>query len=115
MNKTVFALLGFGAVMAIGAGGGSASAMPLAALSSAESGPVVQVYHQGQPHRASRKPRQRIVVYPPAYGPPAHSYWVPYPDYNATYRGFDDPGFALRGNMPGCAVDLGYGRWEPCN
>jgi hypothetical protein len=29
-------------------------------------------------------------------------------------RGFDDPGYALRGNINGCAVDLGYGRWEPC-
>ena len=29
-------------------------------------------------------------------------------------RGFMDPGFAYQGNIPGCAVDLGYGRYEPC-
>jgi hypothetical protein len=36
--------------------------------------------------------------------------WVP-----PRYRGFDDPGFAYHGNINGCVVDLGYGRWESCN
>jgi hypothetical protein len=36
--------------------------------------------------------------------------WVPY-----WQRGFEDPGYAYHGNINGCAVDLGYGRWEPCN
>ena len=31
------------------------------------------------------------------------------------YRGFGDPGYAYHGNINGCVVDLGYGRWEPCN
>ncbi|MBV8754863.1 MAG: hypothetical protein JO328_18560 [Hyphomicrobiales bacterium] len=31
------------------------------------------------------------------------------------YRGFQDPGYAYHGNINGCAVDLGYGRWESCN
>ena len=30
-------------------------------------------------------------------------------------RGFRDPGYAYHGNVPGCASDLGYGRWEPCD
>ena len=30
-------------------------------------------------------------------------------------RGFRDPGYAYHGNIPGCASDLGYGRWEPCD
>lgn len=30
-------------------------------------------------------------------------------------RGFEDPGYAYHGNVNGCAEDLGYGRWEPCN
>jgi len=30
-------------------------------------------------------------------------------------RGFEDPGYAYHGNINGCAVDLGYGRWESCN
>lgn len=29
-------------------------------------------------------------------------------------RGFYDPGYAYHGNINGCAVDLGYGRYEPC-
>ena len=29
-------------------------------------------------------------------------------------RGFCDPGFAYHGNVNGCAIDLGYGRWSPC-
>jgi hypothetical protein len=50
---------------------------------------------------------------------PAHYYhhrrhhrggWVPY-----RLRGFQDPGYAYHGNINGCAVDLGYGRWESCD
>jgi hypothetical protein len=29
-------------------------------------------------------------------------------------RGYCDPGFAYHGNVNGCAIDLGYGRWGPC-
>jgi hypothetical protein len=36
--------------------------------------------------------------------------WVPYSE-----RGFNDPGFAYHGNLNGCVVDLGYGRWESCS
>jgi hypothetical protein len=36
--------------------------------------------------------------------------WVPY-----RLRGFADPGYAYHGNINGCVVDLGYGRWESCN
>ena len=39
-----------------------------------------------------------------------HGGWVP--PYR---RGFEDPGYAYHGNINGCAVDLGYGRWESCN
>ena len=30
-------------------------------------------------------------------------------------RGYEDPGYAYHGNVNGCAEDLGYGRWEPCD
>jgi hypothetical protein len=30
-------------------------------------------------------------------------------------RGFCDPGFAYHGNVNGCAIDLGYGRWASCD
>ena len=104
--KTGILLLAFAGMTAIGSLPASAGPLPVTALNDAASGDVVQVYHRGRPHRAYRYPRQRVVVYPHRYG---------YPDYYATYRGFEDPGFALRGNMPGCAVDLGYGRWESCD
>ena len=39
-----------------------------------------------------------------------HGGWVP-----RRLRGFADPGYAYHGNINGCAVDLGYGRWESCN
>jgi hypothetical protein len=29
-------------------------------------------------------------------------------------RGYCDPGFAYHGNVNGCAIDEGYGRWSPC-
>jgi hypothetical protein len=30
-------------------------------------------------------------------------------------RGFCDPGFAYHGNVNGCVVDQGYGRWISCD
>src|SRR5205085_7157455 len=64
-----------------------------------------------------RHHRRRAVV--PAYpqagrdapGCPGLRSWNPYnPD-----RGYCDPGFAYHGNVNGCAVDLGYGRWQSCD
>ena len=110
MTKTMLALIGAGAAMALLSGDAAAGAMPVTALGQQVQGDVAQVYHRGRPHRVYRSyPRQRVVVYPHRYAYPA------YPDYYATSRGFMDPGFAVRGNMPGCAVDLGYGRWESCD
>ena len=46
----------------------------------------------------------------PAPGCPGLRSWNPAnPD-----RGFCDPGFAYHGNINGCAIDEGYGRWSPC-
>ena len=36
--------------------------------------------------------------------------WVP-----QRLRGYADPGYAYHGNINGCVVDLGYGRWESCS
>jgi hypothetical protein len=106
MKTKMLALLSFGAVMMLGAGSVPARAMPMTPLTAAASGDVVQVYHHGRPHRIYRRYPERVVVYPQRYG---------YPDYYATSRGFMDPGFAVRGNLSGCATDLGYGRWESCD
>jgi hypothetical protein len=60
---------------------------------------------------ASDQRRHRVHVYRPyGYAPYAQQGWVPY-----SKRGFEDPGFAYHGNINGCAVDLGYGRWESCD
>jgi len=66
-----------------------------------------------------RKHARRAYVYVPvrprvlgsAPGCPGLYSWNPAnPD-----RGYCDPGFAYHGNVNGCAEDLGYGRWVPCN
>ena len=46
-----------------------------------------------------------------APGCPGLRSWNP----NNPARGYCDPGFAYHGNINGCASDLGYGRWEPCD
>jgi hypothetical protein len=101
MQKTL-AMIGSAGLFAAFAAASPAAAMPVAAaVSRADVADVIQVRH----HRR-RAAHPRFVVRPDGYA---------YPDYYATYRGFEDPGFALRGNLPGCAVDLGYGRWESCD
>jgi hypothetical protein len=107
----ILALGGIAALTAMSAGTG-AHAVPLVALEqgAAGLGSVSDVRHRGRPHRAYHgHPRQRIVVYPDGYADP-----YAYGPYREP-RGFDDPGFAYHGNITGCAVDLGYGRYETCD
>ena len=110
MWKTLSIVIGSAGAISAFAMTAPATAMPVAAaVSRTDVSDVVQVRH-----RARRHHRPHFVVRPD----PAYAYGYPYayprgytyyPDYYATYRGFADPGFAVRGNMPGCAVDLGYG------
>ena len=65
-------------------------------------------YQPYQPYGA--RPNRPYVEVTPYATPYARGGWVPY-----GLRGFNDPGYAYHGNINGCAVDLGYGRWEPCN
>ena len=67
---------------------------------------------------ARKHPRRRVVggpVAPPpgrdAPGCPGLRSWNP----NNPDRGYCDPGFAYHGNINGCAIDLGYGRWQSCD
>lgn len=69
------------------------------------------------PAGTARATAATSAVTPAQYYYGRHSYhrryrggWVPY-----RLRGFEDPGYAYHGNINGCAVDLGYGRWEPCS
>jgi hypothetical protein len=106
MKTKILPLMILAGAMTLGASStASAGALPVAALGNS-SGDLVQVWHRGRPHRAYRHQRQRIVVYPQGYA---------YPGNYPNSRGFEDPGFAVRGNLTGCATDLGYGRWESCD
>jgi hypothetical protein len=65
-----------------------------------------QPYQPYQPYGVRPRPYVEVTPYATPY---ARGGWVPY-----ELRGFNDPGYAYHGNLNGCAVDLGYGRWEPC-
>ena len=103
-----FAFLGAGGIALAAFASAPASAMPAAPLTQASPTEFVRVYHEGRPHR-----RARITVYPERYASP----YAAYPDHSYYYphaRGFEDYSNVRRGNMRGCTVDLGYGRYEPC-
>jgi hypothetical protein len=94
------------AAIAAVASGPAAALTPAStsAATNAASAPTPVQYYYG-PHYYG--------YYGPHYYGPRHYHrggWVPYP-----LRGFEDPGYAYHGNVNGCAEDLGYGRWEPCN
>ena len=84
----------------------AAVAMPAAPLSF-EAAPVTQVQYVDEwRYRNWRRPR--ITVYPDVY----------FDDYSYHYparRGFGDRNPVPRGNIRGCSVDLGYGRYESCD
>jgi hypothetical protein len=91
------------AAVAIVLGTGS---IPASAFTSAEHG-LVKAGAGDITLASSSKRRAHYDVRVPRY---RHQARVP-----RQYRGFDDPGYAYHGNINGCAVDLGYGRWESCN
>lgn len=109
ITRTALALSFAGLLATMGAAA-PAAAMPAPALGAVASSDVVQVYHRGRPHR-----RARVTVHPQYYEANPHA---AYPDYNYYYpyaRGFGDTSNAIRGNLRGCSVDLGYGRYESCD
>jgi len=93
-----------------------ATAGPLAvnaAVSTAGASDVVKVeaVRRKHPRRAYVDVPVQPRVLRSAPGCPGLTSWNPAnPD-----RGFCDPGFAYHGNVNGCAEDLGYGRWAPCD
>ena len=111
---SILRILTASGIVAFGAIGTTtvARAVPVASLqqNAAGLGPVSEVRHRGYRHRAYRGyPRARLYVTPGGYGYP-YAY-----RYYGGSRGFEDPGYAYHGNLSGCAVDLGYGRWESCD
>ena len=93
-------------------GGAAVSAMPVMALEQAAPAAATQVYHRGRPHYRRYPPRVR--VYPRRYAEPV-PYFNDYSNYYPAVRGFEDYNPVPRGNMRGCTVDLGYGRYESCD
>jgi hypothetical protein len=85
---------------------------PTSGVKSAVPGDAVEVAAVRRKH--PRRAYVEVPVRPPASaaapGCPGLYSWNPAnPD-----RGFCDPGFAYHGNVNGCAIDQGYGRWAPC-
>jgi hypothetical protein len=107
----IFALLSAGAAFAA-LNAAPAATMPLSSLQQAAPTDLTQVYHRGRPHR-----RAQITVYGDGgYDVPGYSNYVPdYSYYYPPVRGFGDRSNVWRGNMRGCTVDLGYGRYESCD
>jgi hypothetical protein len=98
-------------LIAVAAAGGSANA------AGREDTPVAAAWHAKATKTDKKRTRTRYVrapscapVGPDPLCPSLRSYNPCNPS-----RGFCDPGFAYHGNIVGCAIDLGYGRWEPCN
>jgi hypothetical protein len=86
---------------------------PASAIKTAAGGDMVKVGAVRRKH--SRRAHVEVPVEPrapiAAPGCPGLYSWNPAnPD-----RGFCDPGFAYHGNVNGCAIDQGYGRWAPCS
>lgn len=115
-TKTLILASGF-AILGALASAQRADAVPAAPLQigAMQLSGVEQAAHRKR-YRAYRHYRPRITVYPREYYQPGFSH--DYPDYSYYYppvRGFDDPNNVPRGNMRGCTVDLGYGRYESCD
>jgi hypothetical protein len=83
------------------------------AIGAAAPSDVVKVETVRRKH--PRRARVDVPVRPGGPGPapdcPGLTSWNP----ANPHRGFCDPGFAYRGNVNGCAEDLGYGRWVSCD
>ena len=108
MNTMVVAL---GALM-LCAAGGTGNAMPMSGLQQTAPADVTQVYHYGRPHYRRYPPRVRVY---PRYAEPVVPYFDDYSNFYPAVRGFGDRNPVPRGNMRGCTVDLGYGRYESCD
>jgi hypothetical protein len=94
-----------------------AASLPLSGattLKNSGDGMVASVAHRKRPRSGwahSGAPRVLHAAPGPAPGCPWLKSWNPTnPD-----RGYCDPGFSYHGNINGCVVDQGYGRWISCD
>jgi hypothetical protein len=98
------AALGF---LAVAATGTAAGAMPAAPLSAGNGHTQLVQWWDDDYYEYRRRPRIRVT--------PRYQYFDDYSNYYPAVRGFEDRNPVPRGNIRGCSVDLGYGRYESCD
>jgi len=74
-------------------------------------GTAAAQYYRYDPYYYDGPPPPRVVVRKYRRQP----YFDDYSNYYPAVRGFGDRNTVPRGNMRGCTVDLGYGRYESCD
>ena len=105
MNK-LLPILGLGLLLSA-VGGPAASAMPAAPLARGDLSRVIPAQYYDDDEYVPRRPRVRVY--------PNRPYFEDYSNFYPARRGFEDRNPVPRGNMRGCTVDLGYGRYESCD
>lgn len=108
MNTKFVPIVALGLAIAGAAAVTPASAMPVTPFVHSPSATPVQYYYDDD-YAYRRRPR--ITVYPSYQG---NLYFDDLSQYPYA-RGFEDHNPVPRGNMRGCSVDLGYGRYESCD
>jgi hypothetical protein len=93
--KTMLAILAF-AVLALGAAGRAAAQPWYSPYDTYDD------YYDPPPPRIVVRPMRR-------------PYFQDYSNFYPSVRGFGDRNPVPRGNMRGCTIDLGYGRYESCD
>jgi len=105
------ALAGCALAMAAPAAAGPLAVNPAMRTVAANDVVKVEAVRRKHPRRAYVDVPVHPGVVGSAPGCPGLRSWNPAnPD-----RGFCDPGFAYHGNINGCVIDQGYGRWAPCS
>src|SRR3954469_5617002 len=86
------------------------STLALLAVSMSGGAADAQRYYRCAPYGIDGPPCPRVRVYPPR-----QQYFDDYSYHYPAVRGFEGRNPVPRGNMRGCTVDLGYGRYESCD
>jgi hypothetical protein len=94
-------------LLTLSVGATSATAMPAAPLTQDQAATAVPAQYYDDDYVPRRRPR--VTVYP------NRPYFDDYSNFYPAVRGFGDRNPVPRGNMRGCTVDLGYGRYETCD
>ncbi len=103
--KTKLPILALG-LLVLGVDVAPATALPAAPLAQGDVARVVPAQYFDDEY-VPRRPRVRVY--------PNRPYFDDYSNFYPAVRGFEDRNPVPRGNMRGCTVDLGYGRYESCD